>query len=177
MKVLRFGCVVALCVATWACSIERHGLEPGPRPRDAGPADANPADAGAVDSGERDARASDAGMMDAGNIDGGLPDAGPEPDGGPPDCRDTPESCEAPGLGAACDGADSCWPELTCCQDSHCGGDEEIGGVCTVSCDGDDACPLDMLCEHGVCWFPCADGSCPNENMVCQHDGRVCEWN
>lgn len=48
--------------------------------------------------------------------------------------------------------------------------------MCTLRCDGDRDCPLDMLCEHGECYFTCdQDRDCAN-GMSCEHGNTVCEW-
>jgi hypothetical protein len=66
-------------------------------------------------------------------------------------------------------------------MDDNCGARDPIGATCTVTGCGSDgdtsACPLDMICQHSLCFFPCDMGACPHPDMTCQHDNTVCEWN
>ena len=48
--------------------------------------------------------------------------------------------------------------------------------MCTVPCESDFDCPVDMLCEHDVCFWTCdSDRDCA-AGMECEHDDTICEW-
>jgi hypothetical protein len=48
--------------------------------------------------------------------------------------------------------------------------------MCTLSCDDDNDCPHDMLCEHNLCFYACeSDADCA-ETMSCEHGNTVCEY-
>ena len=169
-----------LTLVLGACGIDTGGLG-GERDSGNGGLDAT-VDANALDASVSDAAALDAAIVDAPPADAGMPevDASPAgPDGGPPNCRLTPETCAEPGIGAGCAVDGDCWPGLVCCTDDRCGAKDEIGGTCTIlGCGVDgatDACPLDMICWHGICFFPCDMGTCPHADQKCDH-ATVCEW-
>ncbi len=86
-------------------------------------------------------------------------------------CRFEPDRCDG-GAGATCRDDRDCANPLFCCEDSgNCG-----GGMCTIECRGDRDCPIDMLCEHDLCFYACdGDRDCAPE-MSCEHGNTVCEY-
>lgn len=87
------------------------------------------------------------------------------------ECRLEPESCSG-GAGAFCEEDQDCSPELACCTDNDNCGD----GMCTATCSVDEDCPVDMRCEHDLCFYACeSDDDCAPE-MSCEHNNTVCEW-
>jgi hypothetical protein len=187
---LATSCTAALLLGS-SCAIESSGLGGiDAAGRDAGvdaPAtdapgiDAPGIDAAGIDASRSDGAVADSGgPEDAGPPDAGPPDAGP-PDAGPPDCRDMADRCGTPaGYGGGCTAPDQCWPGLECCTHNRCGGGDPIGGTCTITgCGADgsrDGCPLDMICWHDTCLFPCGTGfRCPHADQACAHM-EVCEW-
>jgi hypothetical protein len=86
-------------------------------------------------------------------------------------CRFNPEDCHG-AAGTLCDSDLDCNGGLECCTDNNNCGD----GMCTLSCDDDNDCPHDMLCEHNLCFYACeSDADCA-ETMSCEHGNTVCEY-
>ncbi len=84
-------------------------------------------------------------------------------------CRLDPR-CGAGDIGAYCNDDRDC-ASAFCCDSGNCD-----GGMCTLPCDGDRDCPIDMLCEHSTCFFVCdRDADCAN-GQECEHGNTVCEW-
>ncbi len=91
----------------------------------------------------------------------------PAPGSGP--CRLDP-LCGGGGIGAFCDRHADC-VDGYCCDSDHCD-----GGMCSLPCDSDVDCPVNMLCEHDTCFYICdSDRDCA-AGQECKHGNTVCEW-